>query len=56
MYTIWEKGIVWCTTDLDDGSVLVEPVSYMAKPTTDGSKRSLVLTRKSFEVFFEEGS
>lgn len=45
-------GIMWSATLLGDGRLLLEPLAYMGRPTTDGSTRALTVTRRAAEDYF----
>lgn len=45
-------GIMWAATPLPDGRVLLEPLAFMGRPTTDGSTRAITVTRRAAQDYF----
>lgn len=50
--TVNAPGQMWDVAAVDDGRVRCEPVSHMGKPTSDGSNRALVVSRRAAESYF----
>lgn len=45
-------GILWAATPLPDGRVLLEPLAFMGRPTTDGSTRTITVSRRAAQDYF----